>query len=66
MPKTHGRRIDKARELRRLLADGPSLGMGYETLTPEIAERRVKSWLSSWVIPLVTELVPELKPERAQ
>lgn len=64
-------RNDKAKELMRLLTDGPSMslavfgcGPDHRRLTKEQEAdigTKIRLWHDSWVIPLVRDLVAELK-----
>ena len=64
MPKVKGTKKQEARELLRLLEDGPCLDYDdsrCEKYTPEMAMESVHRWINSWIIHKVKHLVPELK-----
>jgi hypothetical protein len=70
MPKVHDTRKQKAKELLRMVTNGPSFSLDFPFSSPErdkylkLAEKDYRLWSSSWIIPKLKELIPELKEKQ--
>ena len=64
MPKVHDTRKQRARELLRMVQDGPSfdnLGQSSDPFTPARAADQYRLWSRSWIVEELIRLVPELR-----